>query len=252
MAVNGIEIKVGQVWRTRGGQQVMVSRTTNNSAYPFGLIGATDEFWGTVTSAGAVSIGDNMMGDLVELISPAPKSDIEDYEEAERQAAKSNVLAELVAEVFGTKSSVDARALEVGKFSAALSAALSFAVPPAEDPPASANDTQVGGDHVELISPTNATQPLSAIGILDSAAGHMRDRAAIYDSPDGERSMGAAVTAFNAITKHTLTEAEGWLLMQVLKDVRLFQRAAFHQDSAEDCVAYAALKAEAKAKGGAQ
>lgn len=75
----------------------------------------------------------------------------------------------------------------------------------------------------------------------------MRDRAATYDKPDGERSMGRAVEAFNAITGRDLTEPEGWLLLQVLKDVRLFQRPGYHADSAEDCIAYAALKAEAKA-----
>jgi hypothetical protein len=61
--------------------------------------------------------------------------------------------------------------------------------------------------------------------------------------------MGKAVTAFNAITGHTLSESEGWLLLQVLKDVRLFTREAYHADSAEDCIAYAALKAEAMGAG---
>jgi hypothetical protein len=77
----------------------------------------------------------------------------------------------------------------------------------------------------------------------------MRDRAATYDNPEGERSMGKAVQAFNAITGRDLTEPEGWLLLQVLKDVRLFQRPGYHADSAEDCIAYAALKAEAKSSG---
>ena len=58
--------------------------------------------------------------------------------------------------------------------------------------------------------------------------------------------MGKCVAAFNAITGRDLTEAEGWLLLQVLKDVRQWQRPGFHEDSAEDCIAYAALKAEAK------
>lgn len=82
---------------------------------------------------------------------------------------------------------------------------------------------------------------------LDQAAQHMRDRAATYDKPEGERSMGNTVAAFNIITGHNLSEAEGWLLMQILKDVRQFSNPAFHRDSAEDCVAYAALKAEALA-----
>lgn len=85
--------------------------------------------------------------------------------------------------------------------------------------------------------------------LLGRAAAHMHARSATYDAPDGERSMGKAVTAFNAITGHALIESEGWLLLQVLKDVRLFTRSEYHADSAEDCIAYAALKAEAKGAG---
>ena len=85
--------------------------------------------------------------------------------------------------------------------------------------------------------------------LLGRAARHMHERAATYDTLDGERSMGKAVTAFNAITGHTLSESEGWLLLQVLKDVRLFTRSEYHADIAEDCIAYAALKAEAKSQG---
>lgn len=86
----------------------------------------------------------------------------------------------------------------------------------------------------------------SAPDLLNKAAAIMGERGKQYDKPDGERSMGRAVAAFNCITGRDLTEAEGWLLLQTLKDVRLWQRPGYHQDSAEDCVAYAALKAEAK------
>ena len=85
--------------------------------------------------------------------------------------------------------------------------------------------------------------------LLGRAVAHMHERASTYDETGGERSMGKAVTAFNAITGRNLTESEGWLLLQVLKDVRLFTRPAYHADSAEDCIAYAALKAEAKGAG---
>lgn len=97
-----------------------------------------------------------------------------------------------------------------------------------------------------------ACQEPPAIRMLQAAADHMRDRAAIYDKPDGERSMGKTVEAFNAVTGRDLSESEGWLLLQILKDVRLFQRPGYHADSAEDCVAYAALKAEAKMAEGQQ
>lgn len=92
------------------------------------------------------------------------------------------------------------------------------------------------------------TAPLDAVHFLDAAAGHMGARASTYDSPQGERSMARTVAVFNAHHGTNLTEAQGWHFMQVLKDVRLFQRGAFHQDSAEDGVAYASLKAEAKAR----
>jgi len=89
----------------------------------------------------------------------------------------------------------------------------------------------------------------TAPGLLNRAADIMQERAKQYDRPEGERSMGAAVKAFNAITGRDLKESEGWLLLQVLKDVRQWQRPDFHADSAEDCIAYSALKAEALAKG---
>ena len=97
------------------------------------------------------------------------------------------------------------------------------------------------------------THPPQAPGVtapqlLEKAASHMRDRAATYDRPEGERSMAKTVAAFNAITGRDLTETEGWLLLQVLKDVRLFQRPGYHADSAEDGIAYSALKAESKSK----
>lgn len=85
----------------------------------------------------------------------------------------------------------------------------------------------------------------TAIEFLNSAASIMEQRAKEYDQPGGERSIQKTVLAFNAITGKQLTEPEGWLFMQILKDVRQWQSPErFHQDSAEDCVAYAALKAE--------
>lgn len=87
-----------------------------------------------------------------------------------------------------------------------------------------------------------------ATELLGKAKSIMEERAKQYDKPDGERSMGKCVAAFNIITGQDLSEAEGWLLMQVLKDVRLWTRPGYHADSAEDCVAYSALKAEAKSQ----
>ena len=86
---------------------------------------------------------------------------------------------------------------------------------------------------------------------LQAAIDVQAERGKQYDAPDGTRSMVKTVQAFNAITGHTLTEAEGWLLMQIVKDVRQWQNPdKYHEDSALDGVAYASLKAEALAAGG--
>jgi len=85
-----------------------------------------------------------------------------------------------------------------------------------------------------------------AAEMLGRAGALLHERGQSYDKPQGERSMGRTVTAFNAITGRDLTEAEGWLFMQQLKQVRLFTRSGYHADSAEDNIAYAALMAEAK------
>lgn len=100
----------------------------------------------------------------------------------------------------------------------------------------------------EEVEPSSVPDPMAA-ELLGRAARHMHDRASTYDKPEGERSMGRAVQAFNAITGRDLTESEGWLLMALLKSVRGFTREAYHADSFEDLIAYAALCAEAKSKG---
>ena len=59
--------------------------------------------------------------------------------------------------------------------------------------------------------------------------------------------MGRAVYALKIILGGDgLTESEGWLLLQILKDVRDRQRTLPHVDSLEDGIAYSALKAEAR------
>lgn len=111
--------------------------------------------------------------------------------------------------------------------------------------------THVDATFVEPVQPDplgSWKTPL-APELLGRAAAHMHDRASTYDKPEGERSMGKAVSAFNAITGRDLTESEGWMLMQQLKLVRLFARSDYHADSAEDNIAYAALMAEAKGAG---
>lgn len=87
---------------------------------------------------------------------------------------------------------------------------------------------------------------MKAPELLTKAASIMEERGKQYDKPEGERSMGRAVQAFNAITGRDLSESEGWLLMECVKNVRDRQRKLPHQDSLEDGIAYAALKAEAR------
>lgn len=93
---------------------------------------------------------------------------------------------------------------------------------------------------------TTEEQTMNAQDFLQEALDVMAERGKQYDKPDGERSMARAVAAFNAKTGRDLSEVEGWLLLQDLKDVRQFQnKEKPHMDSLLDCVAYAALKAEA-------
>ena len=83
--------------------------------------------------------------------------------------------------------------------------------------------------------------------LLNKAATLMEQRGQQYDQPQGERSMGRAVSALNIILgRDALTESEGWLLLQILTDVRDRQRTLPHADSLEDGIAYSALKAEAR------
>lgn len=86
---------------------------------------------------------------------------------------------------------------------------------------------------------------MKAPDFLRKAADLLETRAKEYDKQGGERSIPSAVTAFNAITGKTLSPQEGWLFMHLVKKVRLHtNKKAFHQDSAEDSIAYDALEAE--------
>ena len=74
----------------------------------------------------------------------------------------------------------------------------------------------------------------------------MSDRAATYDRPQGERSMGATVEAFRAVSGISLTEEQGWIFMALLKAVRS-QQGEYRADSYEDGAAYFALAGESAA-----
>ncbi|MEY9435545.1 DUF6378 domain-containing protein [Bradyrhizobium elkanii] len=88
----------------------------------------------------------------------------------------------------------------------------------------------------------------TASTILEAAAGHLRDRARTYDKEEagGERSIGAAVEAFKAVTGDGLlnTPERGWMFMALLKMVRS-QQGDYRPDNYEDGAAYTALMGEA-------
>lgn len=105
-----------------------------------------------------------------------------------------------------------------------------------------AND-HCGDEGIEL----TYSNPVTATSMLTAALGHMEDRAKTYDAPGGERSMGKTVSAFNIITGLELTEEQGWLFMEILKQVRS-QQGNYRSDNYEDMVAYAALRGECAAR----
>ena len=82
--------------------------------------------------------------------------------------------------------------------------------------------------------------------VLHAAAKHMEDRAFVYDSPGGERSMEKTVDMFNNLMggDRYMTTEQGWMFMAILKMVRS-QQGEFKLDNYEDLAAYAALAAEA-------
>lgn len=106
----------------------------------------------------------------------------------------------------------------------------------------------LGDDWPGHVSPC-VDEPTSAEEILCRARQHMRDRAKTYDKPGGERSIGAAVEAFKAVTGdgEMNSEERGWLFMELLKMVRS-QQGEYRADNYEDGTAYGALRGEAAAK----
>ena len=82
--------------------------------------------------------------------------------------------------------------------------------------------------------------------ILNLAASIMYERGKQYDSPEGERSMGKAVAALNAVAGTNITESHGWLLLALLKMVRDNATSKPHEDSLHDLAAYVALYGEAR------
>lgn len=96
----------------------------------------------------------------------------------------------------------------------------------------------------------NTLKPTTATSFLKQAVFLQEQRAAEYDQEGGERSAGKVAAAFNAITGHSLTESDVWMLLVVLKQVRFYNNPSQkHRDSVEDLVSYSALFAESVFKG---
>jgi hypothetical protein len=79
--------------------------------------------------------------------------------------------------------------------------------------------------------------------VFDDAKSTIIQRGDERDQPDGERTIPRCVTAFNAITGHKLSNCDGWLFMEILKQCRSVQ-GAYKYDDYRDGVGYAALRAE--------
>ena len=92
-----------------------------------------------------------------------------------------------------------------------------------------------------------APEAVTATDILQEAAECLTARAVERDKEGGERSMRAAVTAFNALTGHELSEVDGWNFMLMLKLARSYG-GCFKLDDYVDAAAYAALAGESAGK----
>lgn len=90
---------------------------------------------------------------------------------------------------------------------------------------------------------------ISSETFLMEALRLQKERGEEYDQEGGERSMAKTVEIFNVYKDLDLKESDGWLFMEILKNVRQLSKEEFHEDSASDGVAYSSLKAEAQSRG---
>lgn len=78
---------------------------------------------------------------------------------------------------------------------------------------------------------------------LEEAAAVMKQRAALRDADDGERTAAKIAEVFNAITGHSISEADAWTFLIVLKMVRS-RSGKFNADDYVDGAAYFGLLGE--------
>ena len=87
-----------------------------------------------------------------------------------------------------------------------------------------------------------------AVSLLIDAADTITARGKQRDTPRGERSMGRAVKAFNAMFGTALTEPQGWQFMAILKMARASAGGPVRIDDYIDQAGYAALAGECAAR----
>lgn len=280
MSINGIELAAGQVWGTRDGRHAeVVEHDAEDSKYPWRVNTTHDSWW--VTPSGLEVPGKASGLDLQVLLKTAPKAEtlvdaLAAHGEKTAEAVRAGVQAVGDAlrgapELKQTQSVFKLSVLDIVTLADGQKVKVATLhgghtdhqyqgrLENSADLIAFSDPDVLSFCPHEMMRPTaelpaGIVEPApSAPDILEAAAGHMRDRAATYDKPEGERSMAQTVAIFNLHHGTELTPAQGWHFMQVLKDVRLFTNTANpHRDSVDDAVAYAALKGEALLQGGAQ
>ena len=86
-------------------------------------------------------------------------------------------------------------------------------------------------------------EPQQAHTFLEEAVSTMKDRAALRDTPGGERTAGKIAQVFNALTGHNITEADAWTFFIVMKLVRS-RNGKYHRDDYIDMAAFSGLLGE--------
>jgi hypothetical protein len=87
----------------------------------------------------------------------------------------------------------------------------------------------------------------SAPSFLNEAVRQMEARAALRDTPGGERTVGTITAMFNILTGHNLSEPDGWKFLLLLKLVRA-ENGGYHADDYVDLSAYGALLGESESR----
>lgn len=84
---------------------------------------------------------------------------------------------------------------------------------------------------------------LLAPDILETSVAILNKRGQQRDKPNGERSMEDVIKCFNIMRKKDLKTSDGWLIMELVKQVRSCH-GEFDIDHYFDGAAYCALRGE--------